>query len=92
MRTVREKHNTELSIAPRVVTYLVDENLDTQSDSGGARVIVSKLESEVTVKVAAFINNNPDVSRIRVDVMGEMACENTSKRVSDATISVKAMI
>ena len=92
MRTVREKHNTELSIAQRVVTYLVDENLDTQSDSGGARVIVSKLESEVTVKVAAFINNNPDVSRIRVDVMGEMACENTSKRVSDATISVKAMI
>ena len=88
-KEVHEKHNINLQISPVVIRYLVEDNLDTDSDSGGARIVISKLESEVTTAVARFINSHPDVTDIIVEVDGELAADNKSTLESDATILVR---
>lgn len=88
---VRDKHNIELLISPKVIDYIVKDNLNTDSDAGGARAVISKLNDEVTASVAAFINANPDVPKVGVFVQGEMAWENKSMLESKANIVVAAM-
>lgn len=88
---VREKHGIDLSIHSDVITYIVEDNLDTDSDSGGARAAISKLNTEVTANVAAFINANPDVQRIAVLVQGDMASRHKNQLESKAKIVVKAV-
>ena len=88
---VRDKHNIELLISPKAIDYIVKDNLNTDSDAGGARAVISKLNDEVTAAVAAFINANPDVSKIGVFVQGEMAWENKSMLESKASIVVGPM-
>ena len=83
---VRSKHNVELSVHRRVVDYIVKDNLDTDTNSGGARAAISKLESEVTSAVARYINEHPQDLRIDVDVQGEMAFENKQRLKSAASI------
>ncbi|MBD5584019.1 MAG: ATP-dependent Clp protease ATP-binding subunit, partial [Clostridia bacterium] len=87
-RTLLEKHGVKVAMQEKVVQYLVEDNLDTDSDSGGARTVVSKLESEVTTKIAKFINENPGIYNIRVVVEGKLASEDENKLVSDAYINV----
>ena len=87
---VREKHGVNLAITKDVIRYIVADNLDTDSDSGGARVAVAKLESEVTTEVARFINKHPDCKRMRVFVDGKMAVDDVNRRISEATIRVVA--
>lgn len=85
---VRSRHGVELVINKDVIRYLVDDNLSTDSDAGGARVVMSKLESEVTTNVARFINEHPFVSRIGVKVEGDMAIDNKNQLESRAYIKV----
>lgn len=87
---VRSRHGVELVINKDVIRYLVDDNLSTDSDAGGARVVMSKLESEVTTNVARFINEHPFVSRIGVKVEGDMAIDNKNQLESRAYIKVLA--
>lgn len=87
---VREKHGVNLAITKDVIRYIVADNLDTDSDSGGARVAVAKLESEVTTEVARFINKHPDCKRMRVFVDGKMAVDDVNRRISEAAIRVVA--
>lgn len=87
--TVLVKHGVVLKTHRDVVRYLVGDTMDTDSDAGGARAVKSKLESEVTVAVAAYINSHPNDKKISVSVVGEMARDNKYKRVSDARIVVK---
>ena len=82
------KHNIDLLVSGRVVDYITKDNLDTDSQSGGARAAVSKLESDVVTEIAKFINQHEGVNRIRVDVEGEMAWQHKDKLVSDARIVV----
>lgn len=89
---VREKHNIELNIHKNVVKYIVDDNLDTDSNSGGARAAISKLNDEVTANVAAFINAHPDVQRLLVNVEGEMMSDNKNSLESKARIIVQPML
>lgn len=89
---VREKHNIELNIHKNVVQYIVDDNLDTDSNSGGARAAISKLNDEVTANVAAFINAHPDIQRIVVNVEGEMMSTNKKSLESKAKIVVHPML
>lgn len=86
---VSKKHDIRLKIHPQVIDYLVEENLDTDSDSGGARAVMSKLESEVTTAVAQFINSHPMVRGMAVTVEGELATRNVNKLLSSAHIVVK---
>lgn len=87
---VRSRHGVELVVNKDVIRYLVDDNLSTDSDAGGARVVMSKLESEVTTNVARFINEHPFVSRIGVKVEGDMAIDNKNQLESRAYIKVLA--
>ena len=87
---VRSRHGVELVVNKDVIHYLVDDNLSTDSDAGGARVVMSKLESEVTTNVARFINEHPFVSRIGVKVEGDMAIDNKNQLESRAYIKVLA--
>lgn len=89
-KTVMDRHGVDVRIDKRVIDYLVEDNLSTDSDSGGARVVVSKLESEVTTEVARFLNENEFVRRIAVKVEGQMAIENKNKLESEAYIKVLA--
>ena len=73
---VKARHGVQLVIDKDVVRYLVEDNLSTDSDSGGARIVMSKLETEVTTNVARYINEHPFASRIAVKVDGDMAIDN----------------
>lgn len=87
---VKSKHNIALAIYSRVVDYLVKDNLDTDASAGGARAAINKMNSEVTAKVARFINANPDVTEIIVDIEGQMAFENKNQLESKAYVVVSA--
>lgn len=86
---VYKKHGVRLAFNKRVIKYLVEDNLDTNSDSGGARTVISKLESEVTIPIARYINQHPDEKQLVVEVEGVLACEDETIRVSDAYVSVR---
>lgn len=86
---VKEKHGVKLQIKARIIDYLVKDNLDTESDSGGARIVISKLESEVTTAVARAINQWPDVEALLVDYEGTPAYTDKNKLESSAHIVVQ---
>ena len=85
---VKMKHNVILKIATSVVDYLVMDNMDTDSDSGGARAVMSKLEAEVTTEVARYINSHPHADAIGVVVEGATAYDNKTQLESKAHIRV----
>lgn len=87
-RNVRHRHNVELDVGENIVRYLVNDNLTTDSDSGGARRVMNKLESEVVTAISRFINANPGVRRIGVLVDGDMAADNKDMVKSTATVVV----
>lgn len=87
---IREKHNIQIIFSKDIIDYLVEDNMDTDSDSGGARKVMSKLESEVTTSVARFINTYPEVNKLKVCVEGELASRNKTKLESDAYIKIQA--
>lgn len=87
---VRARHGVHLVIDKDVIRYLVEDNLSTDSDSGGARIVISKLETEVTTNVARYINEHPFASRIAVKVDGDMAIDNKRQLESRASIKVLA--
>ena len=85
---VKEKHGIDLKIKARIVDYLVKDNMDTESDAGGARAVISKLESEVVTAVAQAINTYPEVSALLVDYEGTPAYKNKHQLESTARIVV----
>lgn len=96
LNKIKEKvlklHNIKLSISQDVVTYLVDDRLDTQSDSGGARDIMNKINSEVIGAISIYINEHKgrEVRQLYVYVEGKMASSDKTKLVSEAYIKVSA--
>lgn len=88
---VMKKHNVVLRVHKDVNRYLVEDNLDTDSNSGGARSVMSKLESEVTTAVARFINAHPNIPNIGVLVEGNLAADNKRQLESDAYIKIAAV-
>lgn len=85
---IKKKHNVEISWDKKIVNYIVDENLDTESDSGGARIIMSKLETEVTTSIARYINANPTERKIAAIVVGKMASEHKNMLKSNAHVEI----
>ena len=80
----------ELRVDKKVIDYIVLDGLDTDSNSGGARIVVTKLTEEVTTPVARFINENPEVRIVGVKVVGDMAWEHKDMLESNAYIEVAA--
>lgn len=87
-KMVEKVHGIKVKVDKKVVDYIVVENMDTQSTSGGARAVVSKLESEVTMAVARYVNAHKGISSIKVSVGGHMAADDKYKKDSDAYILV----
>ena len=87
-KEIMEKHGATLKVSTKVIDYLVEDNLSTDSDSGGARRVMSKLESELTTAVARYLNKHPDISVVTADVEGQMAFENKDQLESEAYIKV----
>ena len=85
---VKEKHGIDLKVKSRIVDYIVKDNLDTESDAGGARAVISKLESEVVTAVAQAINAYPDATALLVDYEGVPAYLNKHQLESTARIVV----
>lgn len=88
IKEVSQKHNVELRIDKRIKDYLVKDKLDEDSNSGGARIVITKLTEEVTTPVARFINENPDVKSIDVVLEGDMAFEHKDMLISQAWVRV----
>lgn len=95
LRTIVEevlvKHNVRVTIDKRVLQYLVEDKAETDSDAGGARDAVAKMNDEVTTAIATFVNEHPAERRIRVDVVGELVSDHKTKLKSDAHVEVTAM-
>lgn len=86
---IMRKHNIKTLIDPKVVKYLVEDTINnTDSDSGGAREIMHKLETEVITPIAEYINAHPQQHTIYAKVKGQTAYDDKNKRVSDAYVIV----
>lgn len=86
---VKAVHGVELVITNNVVDYIVCDNLTTDSDAGGARAAISKLNDEVVATVASYLNSHPNInSPIIATVSGDMAWQDKSMLESKAHIVV----
>lgn len=91
VQEVRVKHDVYVDVDERVLSYLIDDKGDTDTDAGGARGVVSKLTTDVTTEIATFVNEHPLERRIRVDVVGDLVSDDKSNLRSMARIEVSAM-
>lgn len=85
---VYQTHGIDVMFDKAVVTYLVDESFDIDTNSGGARGLVSLLDTHVVAEISRYINAFPDKKHIGVYVQGEMATGNKNKLKSSAVIQV----
>ena len=81
-----------MSVNGRVVTYLVEDSLTNDSDAGGARAVMAKLEGEVTTGIARFINIHPEIRNIHVEIDGVLASEDKSRLTSDACVKIMGVV
>ena len=89
---VRKIHGLNLELDDKLTKFIVQDGLTTDSDSGGARSIVSLIETEITSKVAAYINAHKDTgsgATLVVQVLGQLASEDKNRLDSSARIVVK---
>lgn len=88
---VKLKHHIEIVYDNNVVKYIVQDKMTTDSDAGGARGVVSRIEREVTAEVAAFINAHPecrDGSTLYVYTEGDLMVDSKNRLESTAYIAV----
>lgn len=85
---VYRTHGIAVTINQDVVTYLVHDKFDIDTNSGGARGLVSLMDTHVVAEISRFINSYPDAKHIGVLVAGEMAHGDKSKLKSTASIKV----
>lgn len=96
LNELREKvmriHNVRINWDNRIVKYLVQDKMTTDADAGGARGVISRIEKEVTVEVARFINENPHLRngrQIWVGVEGVLAVEDKNRKDSAGRVYVR---
>ena len=88
---VKTKHHIDLAYEDRIIRYIVQDKMTTDSDAGGARAVTSRIEKEVTVAISTFINLHPEVRAGRtvyVYVVGEMMTDDKTRLESTARIKV----
>lgn len=83
-----DKHGVKMTYTEDVITYLVKDTLTTDSNSGGARAIMNKLNTEVVSAISEYINKNPNAKRVGVAIGGEMASEDKYRLESAAYVKV----
>ncbi len=85
---VYRKHNVRLHVHKNIYIYLIYDKLDADSDSGGARIVVSKLEREVVVPLSRYINENPSEKEVWISISGRMAITDKRRLESEAYVYV----
>lgn len=85
---VKEKHGVTLVIKKNVRDYLIYENLDSDTDNGGARGVVRRMNLELISSTARYINTHPLEKNIAAVIAGDLAYLDKTKRVSQAQIVV----
>lgn len=81
-------HGVQVMLHQDVVKYLVYEDADVDTDSGGARGLVARMDSEVVSPLSRYINKHPDAKSIGVHVKGRMAFQHKDVLKSEAQIEV----
>jgi len=87
-KNVLKKHNVRIHIHKDIYAYLIYDKLDSDSDSGGARIVVSKLERELIVPLSRYINENPLEKEIYISIGGNMTVHNKTQLESEAYVYV----
>lgn len=80
-------HGVTVRLHPDVVKYLVYENTDVDTDSGGARGMVARMDAEVVSPLARYINKFPG-SNVGIFVDGRMQYQHADMLESEAKIVV----
>lgn len=86
---VKRKHGIHVTVDGRVLTFLVEDEARSDSDSGGARDMVRRMQRFVTTEIAAFINEHPNERNIAVSIEGTLRSEDVSILKSDARVVVQ---
>ena len=86
---VQRKHGIHLTIDKRVVDFLVEDEARSDSDAGGARDMVRRMQRHVATEVAAFINEHPHEREIAATVEGVLRSEDVTILKSDARVVVR---
>ena len=89
---IMRKHRIKVEYEKRVIPYIVQDKLTTDSDAGGARGVVSRIEREVTTELSRYINAHPEMrtggKTVYVCVDGELIAENKNRLESGAHIVI----
>ncbi len=86
---VKRKHGIHVTVDGRVLNFLVEDEARSDSDSGGARDMVRRMQRFVTTEIAAFINEHPHERNIAVRIEGTLRSEDVSILKSDARVVVQ---
>lgn len=86
---VKRKHGIHVTVDGRVLEFLVEDEARSDSDSGGARDMVRRMQRFVTTEIAAFINEYPHERNIAVSIEGTLRSEDVSILKSDARVVVQ---
>lgn len=87
---VKRKHGIHVTVDGRVLKFLVEDEARSDSDSGGARDMVRRMQRFVTTEIAAFINEHPHERNIAVSIEGTLRSEDVSILKSDARVVVRS--
>ena len=85
---VKRKHGIDLTIDKRVVDFLVEDESRSDSDAGGARDMVRRMQRYLATEVAAFINEHPEERVIAAKIDGTLRSEDVTILKSDARVVV----
>ena len=91
-KEVYDKHHITVQFDKKLVRYIVQDKMTTDSDAGGARGVVSRIEREVTIELSRFINEHPDFRAgrtIYVCVEGALAVDNKFQLETNGRVVVK---
>lgn len=86
--TVYALHGVKLRIDDKVLDYIVEDRVETDTEAGGARGAVRVLVDEVSTEVAMFLNRYKGVRNVQVGVEGTMRFEDKTMLKSEASIVV----
>lgn len=89
---IHKQYGYDLQLDNVLIKYIVQEKLTTDSDAGGARGVITRIEREIVTPVATFINAI-DKTRVKdgniyVQVIGEMSVDNKALLQSGAYVKV----
>ena len=83
--TMQEQH-VELVVDERVLTYLSEDAVRSETGQGGGRQINAAVENEIAPQIGRILLQNKSVRRIGVTIKGELRSENQNSRESHAYI------